>query len=117
MAIAGTMMILIVQCICSIAVVVYFHVAKQHPETANWWRTLVAPSLGAIGMGYVVYLLGSHLEFAAGAASTSPVFAATPWIVIAIFGVGLVCGLVLRARAPERYALIGRTVLAESASD
>jgi amino acid transporter len=114
MAILGTMAILIVQAITSIAVVWYFHVRKQHPETAHWWRTLLAPILGAAGMLYVVYLLWDNLDFAAGAAAGSPVFKATPWIVLATFVIGVVYSLWLRSANPATYAEIGRTVMEEA---
>ncbi|MEY9840834.1 APC family permease [Streptacidiphilus sp. EB103A] len=114
LAIMGTMAILIVQAICSISVVWYFHVGKRHPETRTWWRTLVAPLAGAAGMGYVVYLLFTHLSFAAGAASDSPVYTITPYLVIGIGVVGAIIALVLRATDRGRYELIGSTVLAES---
>src|SRR5690606_37662398 len=35
-AILATLLLLIVQTMCSVATVVYFHVKKQHPETASW---------------------------------------------------------------------------------
>ncbi|RZS90039.1 amino acid/polyamine/organocation transporter (APC superfamily) [Motilibacter rhizosphaerae] len=111
MAILGTMAIMIVQGICSIAVVWYFHVRKEHPETASWWRTLLCPLVGAAAMGYVVVLLFQNLEFAAGAASGSPVFKATPWIVLGTFLLGLGCALLIRSRNREGYARIGRTVM------
>jgi amino acid transporter len=114
MAILGTMAILIVQAITSVAVVVYFHVGKNHPETAHWWRTLLAPILGAVGMSYVVYLLASNLEFAAGAAAGSPIFKATPWIVVATLVIGVVYSLWLRSARPEIYAEVGRTTLTEA---
>jgi amino acid transporter len=114
LAIMGTMAILLVQTICSISVVWYFHVGKRHPETRNWWRTMVAPIVGAAGMAYVVYLLFSNLSFAAGAAASSPVYKATPYIVIGVGVVGVVVALILRAVSPEKYERIGSTVLAES---
>ena len=114
MAILGTMAILIVQAVTSIAVVWYFHVRKQHPETANWWRTLVSPILGAAGMLYVVYLLWDNLDFAAGAAAGSPVFKATPWIVLATFAIGVFYSLWLRSARPATYAEIGRTQMEEA---
>ncbi|GII57438.1 amino acid permease [Planotetraspora thailandica] len=111
MAILGTAMILLVQTICSVAVIWYFHVRGEHPETRNWWRTLAAPAIGAAGMAYVVYLLVSNLKFAAGAAADSPVYTAIPYVVGAIVVAGLVIGLTLRARDRTRYEAIGRTVL------
>jgi amino acid transporter len=114
MAILGTMAILIVQAICSVAVIWYFHVRKQHPETASWWRTFLAPLIGAIGMLYVVYLLFSNIDFAAGAAAGSPVFKATPYIVIGVGVLGILIAVVLKYRSPERFERIGSTVMAES---
>ncbi|MFI6602524.1 APC family permease [Nonomuraea sp. NPDC050536] len=114
MAILGTAMLLIVQTICSIAVIFYFHVKGHHPETKHWWRTLISPVIGALGMGYVVFLLFSNIEFAAGAAAGSPVFTAIPYLIVGIFLVGLAIGLTLRLRSPERYAMIGRTILEEA---
>jgi amino acid transporter len=114
LAIMGTMAILIVQAITSIAVVVYFHVGRNHPETANWWRTLTAPILGALGMAYVVLLLGQNLDFAAGAAADSPVFKATPWIVLLVYLLGLGYALWLRSARRQVYDEIGRTTLEEA---
>ena len=37
----------------------YFHIGKNHPTSKHWFRTLVAPLLGGIGMVYVVLCCGS----------------------------------------------------------
>jgi hypothetical protein len=109
-----------VQAICSISVIWYFHGAK-HPEgsplaaTRSWWRTLLAPAVGALGMAYVIYLLFSHLSFAAGAAASSPVYKITPYLVIGTGVVGVAAGLILRAVNQARYQQIGATVLADAA--
>jgi amino acid transporter len=120
LAIMGTMAILIVQAICSISVIWYFHVHKHERDTPaaatrSWWRTLLAPAVGAIGMVYVVYLLFTHLSFAAGAAATSPVYQITPYLVVGVGVVGIGAGLILRAVKPGAYAKIGATVLADAA--
>src|SRR4029079_2096169 len=83
LAILGTMAILIVQSICSLAGIFYFHYQKVHP--GNIWTTGVIPALSVLGMAGVVYVLGTHLEFAGGAASSSLFFKLIPWIVIATF--------------------------------
>jgi amino acid transporter len=119
LAIMGTMAILLVQVICSISVIWYFHVNKHAPDspqaaTRNWWRTLLAPAVGAVGMAYVVYLLFSHLSFAAGAAATSPVYQITPYLVIGTGVIGVSVGLILRAVNQTRYQQIGATVLADA---
>jgi amino acid transporter len=114
MAIMGTMALLIVQTVCSVAVIWYFHVGKNHPETANWWRTFLAPLIAALGMAYVVYLLFSNLSFAAGAASGSPVYTAIPYVVAGAFVLGLGYSLFLKYRSPATFELAGRMVLKES---
>lgn len=73
MALLGTTAILIVQALTAFAVISYFHVLRHHPETAHWFRTLVAPLLGGLGMVYVVYLLAKH------ASSTSSGADGPPW--------------------------------------
>ena len=112
LALLGTAAILIVMVFCSAAVIWYFHVKKVHP--GNWFTTLVAPLLGGIGMVYVVWLLWDNRTFAGGAAAGSPFFKMIPYLTLATFLVGLVAVLVLRARQPEVYQAIGRTVLEES---
>jgi amino acid transporter len=114
MAILGTMALLIVQTICSAAVIAYFHIGKNHPETAHWWRTLLAPAIGALGMAYVVYLLFSNLSFAAGAAAGSPVYTAIPYVVIGSFAAGIAYALFLKYRRPAVFETAGRMVLEES---
>ncbi|WP_372461250.1 MULTISPECIES: APC family permease [Rhodococcus] len=111
LAILGTMAILIVQSLCAFAVIGYFHVSRNHPETANWFRTLLAPLLGGLGMLYVVYLLWENRSFAAGAAADTLLFRLSPYIVGGLFLFGMLVAVWYRYRAPERYARIGRIVL------
>lgn len=110
-ALLGTAAILIVQALAAFSVVSYFHVRKQHPETAHWFRTLLAPGLGGVGMLYVIYLLIKNASFAAGTASEDIVFTSIPYVVGTTATVGIVIALVLRARSPQRYDRLGRVVL------
>jgi amino acid transporter len=112
LALLGTMAILIVQAITSLAVIFYFHVKKTHP--GDGIATGIIPALGGIGMIYVVYLLFSNIDFAGGGAAGSPFFKAIPWIVAVTFVAGLGLALYLRMRSPEVYRSIGRTVMAET---
>jgi amino acid transporter len=112
LALMGTMAILIVQSICSVAVIVYFHVKKVQP--GNVLTTGIIPALGGLGMLYVVYLLFTNLSFAGGGAAGSPFFTAIPWIVLAVFLVAAAGALWLRRARPETYSAIGRTVLVET---
>ncbi|MET0897788.1 MAG: APC family permease, partial [Mycobacterium sp.] len=114
LAILGTMAILIVQSLCAFAVIAYFHFHKNHPSSAHWFKTFLAPLLGGIGMLYVVYLLWEHKDAAAGAASGTLLFKMTPWIVVGLFLIGAAMALYFKFRDPRRYELIGRVVLEDA---
>lgn len=111
MAILGTTAIMIVQALTAFSSISYFHVLKKHPETAHWFRTLVAPLIGGIGMLYVIWLLIENASFAAGAAASDTIFKLSPWIV-AVTGIGgIVFALFAKRFTPHRYDIIGRIVL------
>ncbi|MFF9771284.1 APC family permease [Streptomyces sp. NPDC014636] len=112
LAILGTMAILVVQAVCSFAVLAYFR--SHHPESRHWFRTFTAPLVGGIAMLAVVVLLVSNMGVAAGPESGSLVLKATPWLVALVAATGVGCAQYLKRRAPERYALLGRTVLEET---
>lgn len=76
LAILGTMAILIVQAITSLAVIWYFHVRKVQP--GNFLTTGIIPALGGLGMLYVVWLLLDNIKLAGEAASAAPLFTAFP---------------------------------------
>lgn len=114
LAILGTMAILIVQSLCAFSVVAYFHFHKNHPSSAHWFKTFVAPLTGGIGMLYVVYLLWEHKESAAGAASGTLLFKLTPWIVVGVFAFGAAMALYFKFNDKRRYELIGRIVYDDS---
>ncbi len=112
LAILGTMAILIVQAITSLAVIWYFHVKKAQP--GNILTTGIIPALGGLGMLYVVWLLIDNIKFAGGAGSAAPFFTAIPYLVIATAAVGLVGVLWLKSRNKPVYDAIGRTVFEET---
>ncbi|QZT56695.1 APC family permease [Mycolicibacterium sp. jd] len=114
LAILGTMAILIVQSLCAFSVIAYFHFHKNHPSSAHWFKTFLAPLLGGIGMLYVVYLLWEHKESAAGAASGTLLFKLTPWIVVGLFALGAAVALYFKFNDKRRYELIGRIVYDDS---
>lgn len=114
MAILGTGAILIVQAMAAFSVIGYFHARRQHPETAHWFKTFLAPLLGGLGMIYVCYLLLDNAAFAAGGAASDPVFVAIPYIIGTVAVAALVIALVVRVRSPRLYARMGRITLEES---
>ncbi|MDO8306757.1 MAG: APC family permease [Actinomycetota bacterium] len=112
LALIGTAMVLIVQTITCFAVIWFFWVKKVHK--GNILTTFIAPIVGAAGMLYVLYLLWSNRNFAAGLAADSLVFQWMPYYVIGLFLIGVVYALYVRAKAPDIYAEIGRTTIEEA---
>ena len=112
LALIGTAMILIVQTICSGAVIWYFWGRKVHP--GGVLATLVSPVIGGAGMVYALVLLWQNREFAAGLGAGSAVFTLMPVYVVLTLAVGLAYAVWLRARHPSTYAEVGRTTLQEA---
>jgi amino acid transporter len=112
LALIGTAAILLVQAICSAAVISYFWARKTH--RGNVITTLICPLIGGLAMLYVVWLLWDNREFAAGLAAKSDVFKVAPYMILASFLIGLVYALWLRSAKPETYAEIGRTVMEDT---
>lgn len=107
----GTAALVIVQVLASVACIVYFHFHARRPADAHWFRTLVAPLLGGIGMSYIVWLLIKNASFAAGAAADDIVFRMLPWVIGLVGLGGIVFALTVRHFAPQRYEVLGRVVL------
>ena len=112
LALIGTAAILLVQAICSAAVIWYFWVRKTH--RGNVITTLVAPLIGGVAMLYVVWLLWDNRAFAAGYAANSLVFKSGPYIILGVFVLGLAYAGWMRIAKPEAYAEIGRTVIEDA---
>ena len=112
-AIQATLCLLIVQTMCSFSTIYYFHVKKEHPETANWWRTMTAPIVGGAGMVFVTYLMLSNMKAAAGAASDTLWFKLIPYIVVLLLVGSMLVAAYWRQRRPDHYAKIGSTVFDE----
>jgi amino acid transporter len=108
----GTVAILIVQTLCSFAVIGYF--SKNHPESRHWFKTFLAPLLGGIAMFWVLILLIMNINTAAGDAASTLFFKLIPWIVASVFLAGIISAFYLRSKSPERYRAIGQIVLQDA---
>jgi amino acid transporter len=108
LAILGTLLLLILQAIVSIAIIVYFR--ANHPGEVNIFASLIAPIVAFISQVWLVYLLVQNLETFGGTGSFG---SRIPTIAFSILGIGLVWGLVLRFVSPAAHARIGRLVLNE----
>ena len=110
LAVFATVALLAVQSLTAVACIWYFHVKKQHPETANVFRTILAPVIGGLGMVYVNYLLLSNLSSAAGAAAETLFGRALPYLVLASFLIPVLVALYWRKSNPAKYDAIGSTI-------
>ena len=103
LAVLGTMLLLILQAVVSLAIIVYF----RKNGGGGLISTIIAPVVAFVAQMYLVYLLVAKLETFGGVGAFG---SNIPLIAAAIFAVGLVWGLVLRVAAPETHARIGRLV-------
>jgi amino acid transporter len=108
LAVLGTMLLLILQAVVSIAVIVYFR--QNHPGEVNIFASLIAPVIAFFSQVYLVYLLVVNLETFGG---TGGFGSRIPLIAFVILGIGLAWGLALRVIAPAVHARIGRMVMSE----
>jgi amino acid transporter len=105
-AILGTFLVMVVMTFSGIATISYFG-RSDHRQSEHWWKWLVAPLLGSVGMAYVVYLLWANLSSLGGDIF---VVKAIPWVGTAWLVLGVAIALWYRARDPEKYEILGRMV-------
>jgi amino acid transporter len=101
----GVLGILAVQGLCSVAIIRFF--LTEARDGFHWFKTLVAPIVGTLAMAGACYLLIANRGVLSGAGDALFI-KAVPWVIVAIFAAGMVLALVLRAKAKDRYAAVGR---------
>lgn len=113
-SLVGTAFVLVVQVMCSFAVIGYFWGKKK--QKGNVLTTLVAPLIGAAGMIYALTLLFGAVGsgFAAGYQSDSLMVKYLPYEIVITLVVGLLYAYWVKAKHPAIYAEIGRTTLEEA---
>jgi di/tricarboxylate transporter len=103
--------ILAVQALVSIAIIRYFLTSAK--SDFHWWTTLVAPLIGFAAMAVACVLLVVNRGDLSGAADAVYI-EILPWVVLAIFVIGMAVAAALRSSAPDRYARIGQFELTDS---
>jgi amino acid transporter len=96
--------ILILLAVTSLAVIAFF---ARDPRGETIWRRMIAPALAAVALTAIVVLAVLHYGTLLGVPPGSPAARLLPASYAAAAAVGLVWGLVLRARRPQVYATIG----------
>lgn len=100
-----TLAVIVVQFVVSVAVIGYFNrIGRENPM--DWWKTLLAPALGAIAQGFVVWLLLQNITFLAG--SDNLVVKLIPLYVAIIAAFGFGYALWLRSHDRQRFDMIGQ---------
>lgn len=83
-------------------------------EARHWFRTLLAPLIGGIGMVTALVLLIVNLDTVAGEAAETLLFRLIPWIVIGLFLVGIAIAFYLHSYDPTKYERVGRIIYVDS---
>jgi len=94
----GTLGIIALQAAAALAVVWFF---RGHPER-HWWRTMLAPGLGFIGLTAAAFLVVRN--FAVMTGTDNPVVTALPWLLVAAAVAGFAYAIWMRSARPYRYA-------------
>ena len=105
MPIFCTLAVIAVQLVVSIAVIGYFNRIGRD-SAGDWWKTMLAPALGALAQAVVIFLLLRNLTLLAGADVL--VIKLIPVFVAAIAAIGYVYALWLRSSDPGRFETIGQ---------
>jgi amino acid transporter len=101
----GVLGILAVQGICSLAIIRFFRTEAR--DGFHWFKTLVAPVIGFLAMAGACYLLIDNRAGLSGAGDALYI-KLVPWVVLAVYLIGVGLALYLRANATEKYQNIGR---------
>jgi amino acid transporter len=104
----GVLGILAVQGLVCVAIIRFFLTKAR--DGFNWFTTLVAPVIGGSAMAGACYLLIANRDTLA-AAEDVPFITLLPWVILAIFVVGMGIALHLRTRRPAVYAGLGHFTL------
>jgi amino acid transporter len=94
----GTLGIVLLQAAAAVSVLGFF----RNRTDKHWWRTGVAPALGAIALAASAVLLIDNFPILTGTAN--PVVNAIPWLLVVAVVVGVGFAIWLRGAHPDRYA-------------
>jgi hypothetical protein len=101
---AGGFGVMVLLAVTSVAVIVFF---ARHPDGVSAWSGRVAPAVAAVLLTGIVILAVRNYAALLGVAPGDPAAWAFPASYAAVAVLGLGWGLVLKARCPELYAVIG----------
>lgn len=89
----------------AIAIIVYF---RRNPQGASVWRTLVAPAVALLGIGFALITGTLNMDLlVVGSPLLLTILLLIPYTLIVV---GVILALVLRKQRPDTYRRIGRTL-------
>ena len=94
----GTLCILVLQLLAAISIVVYF----RRTHDPRWWRTFVAPGIGALGLLGISTM--AILNFSVVAGSDALLVSLLPLLLLVALVGGIIYGSYLRSSKPQVYA-------------
>ncbi|MFF8908778.1 APC family permease [Streptomyces olivaceoviridis] len=97
----GTLGVIVLQAMTSVAVLAYFRRRPRH-----WWNTALAPALGSVGLVVACVLVVRNFGVLTGTANR--VVTSLPWVLAAAWAIGFVQAWRMRAVRPDRYLGLGR---------
>lgn len=107
----GNLLLFPIMALCSIAILVYF--MRDARDGFHWWKTFLAPILGAGTIAFAVYLMIANRAVLFGTPNTGWTFAA-PFIALAVFLVGVLLGVAYQRWSRARYEAVGKFVHEEA---
>jgi amino acid transporter len=95
--------ILTVQALVSVAIILFFRKVKT---TSRTWTTLIAPTLGLVGLLGALGLVINNLSLLSG--SESLIVKSFPYLIVLVGLVGAAFAMQIRKAKPELYASLGK---------
>lgn len=109
----GNMLLLPIMAVVSFAIIVYF-LREGRADGFHWFKTLVAPIIGAGAIGFAVYLMIKNRVGITGTGSSTGWVYAVPYYSLGIFLGGCAIALLYRWKFKSRYEAVGKFVHEEA---
>lgn len=101
----STLGVVLLQVLAAVSIVAFF---RRRGEK-DYWRTLIAPSIGALGLATAFVLAFKY--FPTLVSTNAKAITYLPWILVGVVVVGVLAGLVMRRRRPVAYAHLASSAL------
>lgn len=108
----GNTMLFAVMALVNLAILSYF--IREARDGFHWFKTLVAPIIGAGSIAFAYYLMQKNRAFITGTGEYGGWVEAVPYYALGVFLGGCVLALIYKYRAKERYEAVGKFVHEEA---